>query len=53
MMQRGKKVLAYKINTVRHDIGNPQGWLQANIYYALCNSQNSLAIKSYLQKFIP
>ena len=48
MMQRGEKVLAYKINTVRHDIGNPIGWLQANMYYALSQPTSSLSIKNYL-----
>jgi UTP--glucose-1-phosphate uridylyltransferase len=52
MMAKGERVLAYKVNTVRHDIGNPVGWLQANIYSALSHKESAEVIRDYIQKII-
>lgn len=35
MMQAGERVIAVKIDGCRYDIGNPKGWLEANIAHAL------------------
>lgn len=35
MMRNGERVIAYVIKTKRYDIGNPLGWIQANIDIAL------------------
>jgi UTP--glucose-1-phosphate uridylyltransferase len=35
MMRNGERVIAYVIKTQRYDIGNPLGWVQANIDMAL------------------
>src|SRR5690606_36017660 len=53
MMHQGEHVLAYKINTNRHDIGNPMGFLQANIYYGLSDPQYAHLIKHYIQTIMP
>ncbi len=50
MMHNGEKVLAYKVDTVRHDIGNPVGWLQANIYYGLSHESTKSPLKNYIQQ---
>ncbi len=34
MLKGGERILAYKIQGIRHDIGNPTGWLKANLHYA-------------------
>jgi len=52
MMNSGERVLAYKINNVRHDIGNPLGWLQANLYYGLSDPEYSPQLKNYIKKII-
>lgn len=41
MMQEGERVLAVKIDGTRYDIGNPKGWLEANIAYALHDPEYS------------
>jgi UTP--glucose-1-phosphate uridylyltransferase len=38
MLQAGERILAYKIQGTRHDIGNPTGWLKANMHLAQLNS---------------
>lgn len=35
MIQAGEKVIAVKIDGSRYDLGNPKGWLEANIAYGL------------------
>lgn len=37
MLQGGERILAYKIQGTRHDIGNPTGWLKANMHLAQLN----------------
>jgi len=37
MMQGGERVIACVIKTTRYDVGNPLGWIQANIDIALKN----------------
>lgn len=34
MLKAGERVVAYKIQGTRHDIGNPTGWLKANMHFA-------------------
>ena len=45
MLQQGEKVLAYKVEANRFDIGNIPGWLQANYYFA----KNNPLYASYLK----
>lgn len=37
MLKGGERILAYKIQGTRHDIGNPIGWLKANMHLAQLN----------------
>lgn len=37
MLKGGERIVAYKIQGTRHDIGNPTGWLKANIHLAHLN----------------
>lgn len=37
MLRSGERILAYKIQGTRHDIGNPTGWLKANMHFAQLN----------------
>lgn len=34
MLKGGERIVAYKIQGTRHDIGNPTGWLKANLHFA-------------------
>ncbi|GMU18966.1 MAG: UTP--glucose-1-phosphate uridylyltransferase [Candidatus Babeliales bacterium] len=43
LLKEGERTLAYKIQGTRHDIGNPTGWLKANMHLAHLNG-----IKLYL-----
>ncbi len=52
MMKNGEKVIAYKVDTVRHDIGNSVGWLQANIHHAISSPHTSSKIKDYILKLL-
>ena len=48
LLLAGEKVFAYKIQGERYDIGNPLGWLKANLNFALKDSRFSQEIMSYL-----
>jgi UTP--glucose-1-phosphate uridylyltransferase len=37
MLKNGEKIIAYKLNANRFDIGTPAGWLNANLYFASKN----------------
>lgn len=37
MLKGGERVVAHKIQGTRHDIGNPAGWLKANMHLAQLN----------------
>jgi UTP--glucose-1-phosphate uridylyltransferase len=52
MMRNGERVLAYIIKSTRHDIGNPLGWLQANMHAGLLNETYAPEIESYFKKLI-
>ncbi len=49
MIQKGERVLAYKIKGTRYDIGQPAGWLQANISFAAKDPQYANAIKQWCE----
>ena len=49
MLQEGERVFAYKLNGIRHDIGNPLGWTQAVIDMALNNPNYAPHIRSFLK----
>jgi UTP--glucose-1-phosphate uridylyltransferase len=52
MMSKGEQVLAYVVKAERHDIGNPVGWLKANIASSLKNEKYAVQIKEYLTRLI-
>lgn len=52
MMQKGERVLAYKIDGIRHDLGKPEGWLKANICFAMKNPTYSPTIRSLCSELI-
>ena len=45
MLLQGEKVLAYKVQANRFDIGNIPGWLQANHYFARNNPHYAACVK--------
>jgi len=47
MMRNGERVIAYVMNTSRYDVGNPLGWIQANIDIALKHPILGPIIKDY------
>ena len=47
MMRNGERVIAYVIKTARYDVGNPLGWLQANIEMGLHHPKFGSAIKEF------
>jgi len=49
MLQEGERVFAYKINGIRHDIGNPLGWAKAVIDIALQNPRYAPQIQAFLK----
>lgn len=53
MMQKGERVLALKLKGIRHDVGNPIGWLQANIHLALLDPTFGPQIKAYCKDLMP
>ncbi len=52
MMRNGERVIAYVINTARYDVGNPLGWIQANIDIALKDPKLGPAVRDYCAKLI-
>ena len=50
MLHNNEKVLAYKIQGKRHDIGTPVGWIKAVIHQALQSPIYSLEIKNFIQE---
>lgn len=49
MMSKGERVLACLIKTDRYDIGNPIGWLKANLAYCMRNEKYAQIIKDYIK----
>ena len=52
MKQNGERVLAYNLSATRHDIGNPLGWLQANIHAGILNEHYREAIQKYCETLV-
>lgn len=52
MMRNGERVIAYVMNTSRYDVGNPQGWIQANIDIAFKNPKLGPIVKDYCAKLM-
>ena len=52
MMRNGERVIAYVMNTSRYDVGNPLGWLQANIDIGFKNPKLGPALKEYCAKLM-
>lgn len=47
MMKKGEKVIAYKTNGLRFDIGTPLGWLKANLEIAMQNPSYAKELEAY------
>jgi UTP--glucose-1-phosphate uridylyltransferase len=52
MMRNGERVIAYVIKTSRYDVGNPLGWIQANIDIAFKNPTFGPIVKDYCRKLL-
>jgi UTP--glucose-1-phosphate uridylyltransferase len=52
MMRNGERVIAYVMKTSRYDVGNPLGWIQANIDIAFKNPKLGPIVKEYCKKLL-
>jgi len=52
MMRNGERVIAYLMQTSRYDVGNPLGWIQANIDLAFQHPTLGPIVKEYCTKLI-
>jgi len=52
MLRNGERVLAYTLKTSRYDVGNPLGWLQANIALGLQHPKLGAVVKEYCKKLL-
>ena len=52
MMRNGERVITCILKTSRYDVGNPLGWIQANIDIALKDRKLGSAVKDYCQKLL-
>lgn len=52
MLKQNNKVYAVKIDGERHDIGNPLGWIKANVSLALEHPEYEDKVRSFLRKKI-
>ena len=52
MMRNGERVIAYVMNTSRYDVGNPLGWIQANIDIAFKHPTLGPIVKEYCKELI-
>jgi UTP--glucose-1-phosphate uridylyltransferase len=52
MMHNGERLIACVLTTNRYDVGNPLGWIQANIEVALHNPKFGPAVREYCQKLL-
>lgn len=52
MMRSGERVIAYVMKTSRYDVGNPLGWIQANIEVALQHPTFEHIIKEYCRNLV-
>jgi len=49
MLAHGEKVIAYKVDGTRHDIGNPKGWIKAVIASSLDSKQYNGDIRRFME----
>jgi len=52
MMHNGERVIAYVMKTNRYDVGNPLGWIQANIEVALQHPHYGPTVKDLCRKLL-
>jgi UTP--glucose-1-phosphate uridylyltransferase len=52
MMRNGERVIAYVMNTSRYDVGNPLGWIQANIDIAFKHPTLGPIVKDYCKTLL-
>lgn len=50
LIATGHRVLAYKFQGSRFDLGSPLGWLEANIFSGLADRQLAPALRSWLER---
>ena len=48
LVDRGERVLAYKVEGIRHDVGNPLGWMKALISSSLDSKQYEAELKDFI-----
>jgi UTP--glucose-1-phosphate uridylyltransferase len=47
-----QKIVAYEFEGIRHDTGNPLGWLKATIAYGLNHPDVGPKLKEYLRELL-
>ena len=52
MMHNGERVIAYVVKTARYDVGNPLGWIQANIEVALQHPTCGPVVRDLCKKLL-
>lgn len=52
MMRNGERVIACVLNTSRYDVGNPLGWIQANLEVAFQHPTFGPIVKNLCQKLL-
>jgi UTP--glucose-1-phosphate uridylyltransferase len=52
MMRNGERVIAYVMQTSRYDVGNPSGWIQANIEIAFNHPTLGPVVKELCEKLL-
>ena len=52
LLLKEQKIVAYEFEGVRHDTGNPLGWLKATLAFALNHPDIGPQLKEYLRKLL-
>ncbi len=52
LVERGHKVLAYRVDADIYDLGRPQGWLAANIHVGLQSPEFGPEVKKLIKKLV-
>jgi len=52
LVKRGERVLAYKIEGVRRDVGTPLGWMQAVVAASLEHPEYGIQMRKFIEKML-
>jgi len=52
LLLKEERVLALEFRGTRHDVGNPLGWLKANIAFGLANPDLAPPLREYLRELL-